>query len=62
MLNKGFLLVFVVVAIAAVCMWLVFEMQNIAIILWLLNFIVAFMIAVFSSLRIRTEEEEKMLK
>ncbi|MEM0357054.1 MAG: hypothetical protein QXL77_01585 [Candidatus Bathyarchaeia archaeon] len=55
-------MVFVVIAVAAICLSLVFGMQNVAIVLWLLNFIVAFMVAVFGSLRIRTEEEEKMLK
>ncbi|MEM2256297.1 MAG: hypothetical protein QW497_05815 [Candidatus Bathyarchaeia archaeon] len=62
LLNKVFLMVFVVIAVAAICLSLVFGMQNVAIVLWLLNFIVAFMVAVFGSLRIRTEEEEKMLK
>jgi hypothetical protein len=37
-------------------------MQTEALILWLLNFFVAFIVAVFGSLRIRSEEEEKMLK
>jgi sensor domain CHASE-containing protein len=40
----------------------VFRLYTEALILWLLNFIVAFMVAVFGSLRIRSEEEEKMLK
>lgn len=62
LLNKVFLMIFVVIAVAAICLSLVLGMQNVAIILWLLNFIVAFMVAVFGSLRIRAEEEEKMLK
>lgn len=62
LLNKIFLVIFIVVAIAATCMSLVFRMQDVAFILFLLNFIIAFMVAVFGSLRIRSEEEEKMLK
>lgn len=62
LLNKIFLVIFIVVAIAAACMSLVFGMQDVAFILFLLNFVVAFMVAVFGSLRIRSEEEEKMLK
>jgi hypothetical protein len=37
-------------------------MQSIALILLLANFIVAGIAAVFGSLRIRDEEEEKLLK
>lgn len=62
LLNKMFLIIFVVVVIAAACMSLVFGMQDVAFILFLLNFVIAFMVAVFGSLRIRSEEEEKMLK
>lgn len=61
-LNKIAVIVFIAIAIAAVCLSVVLEMQTAALILWLLNFIVAFIVAVFGSLRIRSEEEEKMLK
>jgi len=61
-LSKIFLIIFITLAVIAVCMSQVFRLYTEALILWLLNFIVAFMVAVFGSLRIRSEEEEKMLK
>lgn len=62
LLNKIFLVIFIIVAIAAACTSLILGMQDVAFILFLLNFVIAFMVAVFGSLRIRNEEEEKMLK
>jgi apolipoprotein N-acyltransferase len=61
-LNKISLMIFIIIAITAACMSIVYKMHTEALILWLLNFIVAFIVAVFGSLRIRSEEEEKMLK
>jgi len=61
-LNKIFMLIFIMIAIAAVCASLVYKMTASALILWLSDFLVAFIVAVFGSLRIRSEEEEKMLK
>jgi hypothetical protein len=61
-LNKISIIVFAVLAVMAVCISVFYKMYTEALILWLLNFIVAFIAAVFGSLRIRSEEEEKMLK
>ena len=61
-IEKIFLIIFIVIVIAALTLSLIFGMQSIALILLLANFIVAGIAAVFGSLRIRDEEEEKLLK
>ena len=61
-LEKVFLLIFIVMTITALCLSLVLGMQSIAFILLLINFIVAGIVAVFGSLRVRDEEEEKLFK
>lgn len=62
LLNKIFLIVFVIITVTFIYMSLALKMQTIAFILLLANFVVAFLVAIFGSLRIRSEEEEKMLK
>ncbi|MEM3578571.1 MAG: hypothetical protein QXX51_09055 [Candidatus Bathyarchaeia archaeon] len=61
-LEKIFVIIFTTIIVAALCLSLILRMQSIAIVLLLVDFIVAGIIAVFGSLRIRDEEEEKLFK
>jgi hypothetical protein len=61
-MEKVFLVIFAAITVAALCLSLILQMQSTALILLLANFIVAGIVAVFGSLRIRDEEEEKLFK
>jgi hypothetical protein len=58
-IEIGFLILFVVILATATLLATVLNMTNISIILLLVAFPVAGMVAVFASLSIREEEEEK---
>jgi len=61
-LEKSFAIIFFVVAGSAVCLATILNMQSTALLLLLINLIVAGFVAIFGSLRSREEEEEKRLK
>jgi site-specific recombinase len=61
-IEKSFVAIFAVMACSAVFLATVLNMGDIALLLLLVNFIVAGFIAIFGSLRSRAEEEEKRLK
>ena len=61
-LEKSFAIVFFVIAGSAVCLAMILNMQSIALLLLLINLIVAGFVAIFGSLRSRQEEEEKRIK
>ena len=58
-IEIGFLVLFVVILATATLLATVLNMTSISIILLLVGFLVAGMVAVFASLSIREEEEEK---
>jgi len=58
-IEIGFLVLFVVILATATLLATVLNMTSISIILLLVAFLVAGMVAVFASLSIREEEEEK---
>ena len=60
--EKLLVIVFFVLIAVAVCSIFVFNMPSTASILPLANFIVAGLVAIFASLRLREEEEEKLFK
>ncbi|HVP17085.1 MAG TPA: hypothetical protein VMT42_06945 [candidate division Zixibacteria bacterium] len=61
-IEKSFVIVFLIIAGSAICLAIIFNMQGIAQSLLLINFIVAGLVAIFGSLRLRKEEEEKRVK
>jgi site-specific recombinase len=61
-LEKSCALIFCVVAGSAVCLATILNMQSTALLLLLINLIVAGFVAIFGSLRSRQEEEEKRVK
>jgi NhaP-type Na+/H+ or K+/H+ antiporter len=61
-LEKSFVTIFFVIAGSAVCLATILNMQSTALLLLLINLIVAGFVAIFGSLRSRQEEEEKRLK
>jgi len=61
-IEKSFAIIFVIIAASAICLATIFNMQGIAQSLLLINFIVAGFVAIFGSLRLRKEEEEKRVK
>jgi len=61
-IEKSFVVIFLVIVGLAVCLALIFDMQGIAQSLVLISFIAAGFVAVFGSLRLRQEEEEKRVK
>ncbi len=62
MIEKALIMVFFSLIILAVCLSTVLAMPSTGMILLLIDFIVAGLVAVFGSLRIRDEEEEKLIK
>ena len=61
-IEKLLVIVFFVLIAVAVCSIFLFNMPSTASILLLINLIVAGLVAVFASLRLREEEEEKLIK
>ena len=61
-IEKSFVAVFVIIAGFAISLATIFNMQNVALSLLLVGFIVAGLVAIFGSLRLRQEEEEKRIK
>lgn len=61
-LEKFFVAVFFVLIGLAACSVLIFNIPSIAAVLLLVDFIVAGIVAIFASLRLREEEEEKLFK
>jgi hypothetical protein len=61
-LEKSFVLIFFVIAGSAVCLATIVSMRSTALLLLMINLIVAGFVAVFGSLRSREEEEEKRVK
>lgn len=62
MIEKALIVVFFSLIVLAVCLSTVLAMPSTGMILLLIDFIVAGLVAVFGSLRIRDEEEEKLIK
>jgi hypothetical protein len=62
MVEKALIVVFFSLIVLAVCLSTVLAMPSTGMILLLIDFIVAGLVAVFGSLRIRDEEEEKLIK
>jgi len=62
LLEKSFIIIFCGLTILAVCLAIILNMRSTALVLLLINFIVAGFVAVFGSLRLRDEEEEKLFK
>jgi membrane protein implicated in regulation of membrane protease activity len=58
-LQKFFVVFFVLIAFA-VCSVVVFDIPSTAFVLLLIDFIVANVVAIFASLRMREKEEEKL--
>ena len=61
-IEKSFVIIFLAIAGLAICAATIFSMQGIALSLLLISFIVAGFVAIFGSLRLRQEEEEKRVK
>jgi NhaP-type Na+/H+ or K+/H+ antiporter len=61
-IEKSFTVVFFVITGSAICLATILNMQGTALLLLLINFIVAGFVAIFGSLRSREEEEEKRSK
>jgi|GEM_PF-1835440 glucan phosphoethanolaminetransferase (alkaline phosphatase superfamily) len=61
-LEKLFLIIFILITILAVFLSLFLKIKDLSLALLLANFIVAGIVAVFGSLRVRDEEEEKLFK
>ena len=61
-MQKAFTLIFFVMAGFSICLAKIFNMQNTAQLLLLASFVPAGLVAVFGSLRLRQEEEEKRAK
>lgn len=62
MIEKALIVVFFSLIVLAVCLSTVLAMPSTGMILLMIDFIVAGLVAVFGSLRIRDEEEEKLIK
>jgi NhaP-type Na+/H+ or K+/H+ antiporter len=61
-IEKSFAAIFFIIAGSAIFLATVLKMKYAALLLLLINFIVAGFIAIFGSLRSRQEEEEKRFK
>jgi 4-hydroxybenzoate polyprenyltransferase len=61
-IEKSFVIIFLIIAGLAICLATIFDMHGIALSLLLISFIVAGFVAIFGSLRLRQEEEEKRVK
>jgi protein-S-isoprenylcysteine O-methyltransferase Ste14 len=61
-MEKSFVAIFVIIAGFAICLDTIFNMPSAALSLLLVNFIIAGFVAIFGSLRLRQEEEEKRVK
>jgi hypothetical protein len=61
-IEKLLVIVFFVLIAVAVCSIFLFNMPGTASILLLVNFVVAGLVAIFASLRLREEEEEKLVE
>jgi type IV secretory pathway VirB2 component (pilin) len=61
-LEKIFLLLFAIIIILSLCLSLILGIKDIALALLIANFVVAGIVAVFGSLRVRDEEEDKLFK
>jgi len=61
-LEKIFLIIFIFITALALCFSLLLNTRDIALALLLVNFIIAGIVAVFGSLRVRDEEEDKLFK
>lgn len=61
-IEKALVVIFFILIAFAVCLSLLLAMPGTAMIVLLVDFIVATLIAIFGSLRIRDEEEEKLFK
>jgi len=61
-IEKSFVAIFVIIAGFAISLATIFNMTSVALALLLINFIIAGFVAIFGSLRLRQEEEEKRVK
>jgi hypothetical protein len=61
-LEKFFLVIFIFITALALCFSLILNIKDTALALLLVNFIIAGIVAVFGSLRVRDEEEDKLFK
>jgi len=62
MIEKVLIVVFFSLTVLAILLATVLAMRSTALILLLINFLVAGFVAIFGSLRLRDEEEEKLFK
>lgn len=62
MIEKILVIIFFILVASAICLSVLLAMPGTAMIVLLIDFIVAALIAIFGSLRIRDEEEEKLFK
>jgi len=62
LIEKSFVIIFFIITTFAICLSIVLNMRSTALLLLLINFLVAGLVAIFGSLRIREEEEEKLFK
>jgi len=62
LIEKILLVIFFLLIVLAILLTVVLAMRSTALILLLVNFLIAGFVAIFSSLRIRDEEEEKLFK
>lgn len=61
-MEKIFLLIFAIIVVLSLCFSLLLSMKDIALALLMADFVVAAITAVFGSLRVRDEEEDKLFK
>lgn len=61
-LEKIFLVIFVIIIGISLCLSLLLNIKDIALALLMANFVIAGIVAVFGSLRVRDEEEDKLFK
>jgi hypothetical protein len=61
-LEKIFLIIFISITVLAVCFSVLLNIKDVALALLLTNFIIAGIVAIFGSLRVRNEEEDKLFK
>lgn len=61
-LEKIFLLIFAIIIILSLCLSLLLNLRDVALALLMANFVIAGIVAVFGSLRVRDEEEDKLFK
>ena len=61
-IQKILIIVFFLLMVFAICLSAVLAMRQTALVLLLVGFVVAGFVAIFGSLRLRDEEEEKLFK